>query len=84
MQLNGVFQRSTAQHNPTRLGESSPAIIPKAGAVVVCLFAVRPDIGICREILGRIDMPQHRSALKELDRGRLLFYVTFPRRRGLP
>ena len=38
---------------------------------------IKIDIGICREILGRIDMPQHRSALKELDRGRLLFYVTF-------
>ena len=38
---------------------------------------IKIDIGVCREILGRIDMPQHRSALKELDRGRLLFYVTF-------
>ena len=38
---------------------------------------IKIDIGVCQEILGRIDMPQHRSALKELDRGRLLFYVTF-------
>lgn len=38
---------------------------------------IKVDVGVCREILGRIDMPQHRSALKELDRGRLLFYVTF-------
>ena len=38
---------------------------------------IKIDIGICQEILGRIDMPEHRSALKELDRGRLLFYVTF-------
>ena len=38
---------------------------------------IKIDIGICREILGRIEMPQHRSVLKELDRGRLLFYVTF-------
>lgn len=38
---------------------------------------IKIDIDVCREILGRIDMPQHRSALKELDRGRLLFYVTF-------
>lgn len=30
-----------------------------------------------REILGRIDMPHHQSAVRELDRGRLLFYVTF-------
>jgi type II restriction enzyme len=38
---------------------------------------IKIDIGVCLEILGRIDMPEHRSALKELDRGRLLFYVTF-------
>lgn len=38
---------------------------------------IKIDIGICREILGRIDMPEHRSVLKELDRGRLLYYVTF-------
>lgn len=30
-----------------------------------------------KEILGRIDMPTHKSAMKELERGRLLFYVTF-------
>ena len=35
-----------------------------------------------KEILGKIDMPEHRSALKELERGRLLFYVTFHRGRG--
>lgn len=28
-------------------------------------------------IIGRIDMPSHFSAMKELDRGRLLFYVKF-------
>lgn len=28
-------------------------------------------------IIGRIEMPKHFSALKELDRGRLLFYVKF-------
>ena len=28
-------------------------------------------------IIGRIDMPSHFSAMKELDRGRLLFYVRF-------
>ena len=35
-----------------------------------------------KEILGKIDMPEHRSALKELERGRLLFYVTFHGGRG--
>lgn len=35
-----------------------------------------------KEILGKIDMPEHRSALKELERGRLLFYVTFQGGRG--
>jgi type II restriction enzyme len=29
------------------------------------------------EIAGKVDMPTHKSKLKELDRGRLLFYVTF-------
>ena len=38
---------------------------------------IKIDVGVCPEILGRIDMPEHRSALKELDRGRILFYVTF-------
>ncbi len=27
--------------------------------------------------MGKIDFPQHRPALKELDRERLLYYVTF-------
>ena len=35
------------------------------------------DVDIGREILRRIDMPAHNSQMKELDRGRLLFYVTF-------
>lgn len=29
------------------------------------------------EIAGKVEMPTHKSKLKELDRGRLLFYVTF-------
>ncbi len=29
------------------------------------------------EIANKVDMPTHKSKLKELDRGRLLFYVTF-------
>lgn len=29
------------------------------------------------EIAGKIDMPTHKSKMKEMDRGRLLFYVSF-------
>lgn len=38
---------------------------------------IKVDISVGKEILRRIDMPEHQSVLKELDRGRLLFYVTF-------
>ena len=34
------------------------------------------------EAIRRIDMPEHRSAMKEQERGRLLFYVTFRGGRG--
>ena len=43
---------------------------------------IKIDVQVGEEILGRIDMPEHCSALKELDRGRLLFYVTFHGGRG--
>ena len=43
---------------------------------------IKIDVQVGKEILGRIDMPEHCSALKELDRGRLLFYVTFHGGRG--
>lgn len=43
---------------------------------------IKINVQVGKEILGRIDMPQHRSALKELARGRLLFYVTFHGGRG--
>lgn len=43
---------------------------------------IKVNIQVGREILGRIDMPQHRSAMKELERGRLLFYVAFAGGRG--
>ena len=43
---------------------------------------IKINVQVGKEILGRIDMPQHRSALKELERGRLLFYVTFHGGRG--
>ena len=35
------------------------------------------DIEVGEEAIRRIDMPEHYSALKEQERGRLLFYVTF-------
>jgi len=43
---------------------------------------IKVNVQIGKEILGRIDMPKHRSAMKELDRGRLLFYVTFDGGKG--
>jgi type II restriction enzyme len=43
---------------------------------------IKINVQVGKEILGRIDMPEHRSAMKELDRGRLLFYVTFRNGRG--
>lgn len=43
---------------------------------------IKINVQVGREILGRIDMPQHVAALKELDRGRLLFYVTFKGGKG--
>ena len=45
-------------------------------------ITIEIDVQVGKEILGRIDMPEHCSALKELDRGRLLFYVTFHGGRG--
>jgi hypothetical protein len=38
---------------------------------------IKINVQVGQEILGRIDMPEHESAMKELDRGRLLFYVKF-------
>ena len=43
---------------------------------------IKINVKVGREILGRIDMPEHRSAMKELQRGRLLFYVTFDGGKG--
>lgn len=43
---------------------------------------IKVNVHIGKEILKRIDMPNHQSALKELARGRLLFYVTFQGGRG--
>ena len=43
---------------------------------------IKINVQIGKEILGKIDMPEHKSAMKELDRGRLLFYVTFDGGKG--
>lgn len=43
---------------------------------------IKINVQVGSEILGKIDMPEHRSSMKELDRGRLLFYVTFDGGRG--
>lgn len=38
---------------------------------------IKINVQVGKEILGKIDMPEHRSKMRELERGRLLFYVTF-------
>lgn len=38
---------------------------------------VKVNVDVGEPVIGKIDMPTHFSALKELDRGRLLFYVKF-------
>jgi len=43
---------------------------------------IKINVQIGKEVLGRIDMPEHKSAMKELERGRLLFYVTFEGGKG--
>ncbi len=43
---------------------------------------IKINVQAGKEILGRIDMPAHRSAMRELARGRLLFYVTFEGGKG--
>ncbi|MXY52217.1 MAG: AccI family restriction endonuclease [Gammaproteobacteria bacterium] len=40
------------------------------------------DLRAAREIIGRIDMPDHHSEMRELNRGRLLFYVSFTGGKG--
>lgn len=43
---------------------------------------IKVNVQVGKEVLGKIDMPEHKSAMKELGRGRLLFYVTFEGGRG--
>ena len=38
---------------------------------------IKINVKVGQEIIGKIDMPKHQSNMKELERGRLLFYVTF-------
>ena len=38
---------------------------------------IKIDVEVGSEILGKVDMPRHRSRLKRLARGRLLYYVSF-------
>lgn len=38
---------------------------------------IKINIDAGEPVIGKIDMPGHHSAMKELDRGRLLFYVKF-------
>lgn len=43
---------------------------------------IKINVQVGKELIGRIDMPEHSSAMKELSRGRLLFYVKFSGGRG--
>lgn len=38
---------------------------------------IKINVQVGKEVIGKIDMPEHTSAMKELDRGRLLFFVKF-------
>lgn len=38
---------------------------------------IKVNIAVSTEVIGRIQMPEHRSAMRTLERGRLLFYVRF-------
>jgi hypothetical protein len=43
---------------------------------------IKINVRIGKELLGKIEMPLHRSEMKELNRGRLLFFVRFFGGRG--
>jgi len=43
---------------------------------------IKVNVQVGKEVIGKIDMPEHQSAMKELARGRLLFYVTFKGGKG--
>ena len=50
--------------------------------VAESLFDYKINVKIGGEVIGRIDMPDHASEMKELDRGSLLFYVKFEGGKG--
>ena len=43
---------------------------------------IKINVQIGKEVLRKIDLPEHKSEMKELNRGRLLFYVTFEGGKG--
>lgn len=43
---------------------------------------IKINIQVGKEVIGKIEMPDHVSAMKELDRGRLLFFVKFKGGKG--
>ena len=43
---------------------------------------IKINVQVGKEVIGKIDMPRHQSVMKELDRGRLLFYVKFDGGKG--
>ena len=43
---------------------------------------IKVNVNVGKEVIEKIKIPQHKSELKELDRGRLLFYVTFQGGKG--
>lgn len=43
---------------------------------------IKVNVNVGKEIIGRIDIPEHKSVMKKLHRGRLLFYVTFKGGKG--
>ena len=46
------------------------------------IATIKVNAKVGKEVIGKIDLPEHKSAMKELDRGRLLFYVTFKGGKG--
>lgn len=43
---------------------------------------IKINVQVGNELIGKIDMPKHKSQMKLLERGRLLFYVTFQGGKG--
>ncbi|MEQ1557122.1 MAG: AccI family restriction endonuclease [Gallionella sp.] len=43
---------------------------------------IKINVQVGQEVIGKIEMPEHNSSMKELDRGRLLFFVQFKGGKG--